>query len=121
MKSKRSKNKIREIAQQEGLDIRQVEDIVNAPFRFTSKIMKEGDIEKVEFSNVRIFRFGIFLVKQGRKKRFIEKGLTKKRQQQKKNEKINRNKKQRSDNFPGSSYDQAVQEAVDEGPDSEEG
>ena len=121
MKSKRSKNKIREIAQQEGLDIRQVEDIVNAPFRFTSKIMKEGDIEKVEFSNVRIFRFGIFLVKQGRKKRFIEKGLTKKRQQQKKNEKLNRNKEQRSDNFPGSSYDQGVQEAVDEGPDSEEG
>ena len=120
MKSKRSKAKIRQIAEQEGLTVKQVEDIVNAPFRFTAKIMASGDKEKVEFSNIRIFKFGLFIVKEGRKRYFRQHKEIIKENLKKKNEKLNRNKKQPSDNFPGSSYNQGVQEAMEQRPVNEE-
>ena len=109
MRSDRTKALIRRIATDEKLDVKQVGDIVNSFFRFTSKTMADGDGENLKFSHIRLFKFGVFKVKEGRRK-----GIEKSR-----NEKSTGNKKWSTNNFSGSSNDQRVQEIVDKGQVSE--
>ena len=66
MKSKRTRDLIRKIAEEENLTIKQIEDIVYSFFRFTSKKIKEGDKYTRTYKPVRLFKFGLFSVKQGR-------------------------------------------------------
>ena len=67
MRSARTKAIIKKIAGDEGLTIKQIEEIVYSFFRFTSKRMKEGNKETYDFKSIRLFKFGIFRVKEGRK------------------------------------------------------
>ena len=66
MRSVKSRAIIRKIAEKENLTIKQVEEIVSSFFRFTHKEMKEGDKYTRSYKPVRLFKFGIFKVKQGR-------------------------------------------------------
>ena len=67
MRSRRTRDLIRKIAEQENLTVKQVEEIVNSFFWFTSKRMKEGDKYTRTYKSIRLFKFGLFNVKQGRK------------------------------------------------------
>ena len=39
-------------------------------FRFTADVMKEGNAKKLEFAQIRLMSWGLFKVKEGRKKHF---------------------------------------------------
>jgi len=66
MRSRRTRDLIRKIAEQENLTVKQVEDIVYSFFRFTSTRIKEGDKYTRTYKPIRLFKFGLFSVKQGR-------------------------------------------------------
>jgi len=70
MRSKRTKNHLEYLAKKYGLKVSQVEEIVEAPFRFFVQIAGEGDKEKLRFDSVRIIKWGLFSVKEGRKEFF---------------------------------------------------
>ena len=117
MRSSRTRNLIRKIAQDEDLTIKQVEEIVYSFFRFTSKSMGEGDRKNLVFDQIRLFKFGVFRVKPGRLNR--EKRIRKRFNE--KNEKLARNRKGGSDNISGSIGNKGVQENLESGPFDEEG
>jgi nucleoid DNA-binding protein len=102
MRSSRTRAIIRKIAEEENLSIKQIDDIVYSFFRFTSKRMKEGDKATYTFKDTRLFKFGTFKVKPGRKN-----------QLRRRDEKLNDYSKRSSDNLSGSSDDQRVQENLD--------
>ena len=66
MTSARSRELIRKIAKDENLTVKQVEDIVYSFFRFTSMRIKQGDKYTRTYKPTRLFKFGLFSVKQGR-------------------------------------------------------
>lgn len=47
-----------------------MEAIAEAPFRFFVKVATEGDRKTMEFHSVRVIKWGLFSVKEGRKKYF---------------------------------------------------
>ena len=67
MRSKRTKTHLENLAKKYGLRLSQVEEIAEAPFRFFAQIASEGDKDKLEFDSVRIIKWGLFSVKEGRK------------------------------------------------------
>jgi len=99
MRSAKTKAIIRKIAEDEGLTIKQIEEIVYSFFRFTSKRMKEGDNFTLTYKAIRLFKFGIFKVKQA--KINYKKGLYH-------NEKSNRDRKRSTENISGSTDDKGV-------------
>lgn len=109
MRSKRTKGIIRKIAEKENLTIKQVEEIVFSFFWFTSKTMKEGDRKNLEFAEIRIFKFGVFKVREGKKKYLSR------------NEKFIRNKARGAEHQSGSLDDKGVQSNLESGPFDEEG
>lgn len=110
MKSIRSRAIIRKVAEKEGLTIKQVEEIVYSFFHFTSKRMKEGDKYTRTYEFIRLFKFGVFRVKQGRVNRL-----------KRRDEKLIRNKEWSPDHISGSVDDKGVQENLESGPFDEEG
>ena len=110
MKSKRTRQLIRKIAQDESLTIKQVDEIVYSFFRFTSKRMSEGDRKNLNFDQIRLFKFGVFKVKEGRRKYL-----------KRRNEKLNNYRKRNADNLSGGSGDKGVQENLESGPFDQEG
>lgn len=105
MRSKRTRALIRKIAEEEGLTIKQVDDIVNSFFRFTVKQMSQGDRKNLEYSSIRLFKFGVFKVKEGRKQYL-----------RRKDEKPFRSTTRRSANQSGSLDDKGVQSNLESGP-----
>ena len=105
MKTQRTKAKIRQIAEAENLTIKQVEDVAFSFFRFASKKMADGDRENLIFNEIRLFKFGVFKVKESRKK-YIKP----------RNEKPDRNKQRDTENISRSDGDKGVQENLDKGP-----
>lgn len=105
MRSRRTKQLIRKIAEQENLTIKQVEDIVFSFFRFTSKRMSEGDITTRTYESIRLFKFGVFKVKEGRRKYLLRK-----------DEKSIRDQERKIGNISGSIDDKGVQENLESGP-----
>ena len=87
MRTKRTRGYIQEVAKNHGVSDAQVERIVESFFRFTAEVMKEGNVQTMDFSDVRIMKWGVFRVKEGRKKFFRELN------EKKKNEESNRNNK----------------------------
>ena len=53
-----------------GLKMEQMQEIAEAPFRFTAQVMSDGNRKLLDFKSVRIMYWGKFLVKEGRKKLF---------------------------------------------------
>ena len=105
MRSRRTRDLIRKIAKDENLTIKQVDEIVNSFFRFTAKKMGEGDRKNLEYSTIRLFKFGVFKVKEGRKK-FLRS----------KDEKLNSYRERSIANNTRSSGDKGVQGNLESGP-----
>lgn len=110
MKSSFTRELIRKIAENEGLTIKQVEQIVNAPFRLTKKLMSEGNRKDLIFATIRVFKFGVFKVKEG-KKIYIRQGY----------EKFNRSPARKIRGRSRSNNDKGVQENLESGPFDKEG
>ena len=61
---------LEEIARKYSIKVSQMEEIAEAPFRFLVQIASEGNRKTMEFDSVRIIKWGLFSVKEGRKKHF---------------------------------------------------
>jgi len=72
MRSRKTKTHIEELAKKYGIKISQMEEIAEAPFKFFVQVASEGNRKTMKFDSVRIMGFGLFLVKEGRKK-FLKK------------------------------------------------
>lgn len=70
MKSKRTRTHLEYLARKYGIELSQAEEIAEAPFRFLFKVMAAGDKENLKFDSVRIIKWGLFSVKEGRKEFF---------------------------------------------------
>ncbi len=70
MRSKRTKTHLENLAKKYGLRLSQVEEIAESPFKFFAQIASEGDKENLIFDSVRIIKWGLFSVKEGRKEFF---------------------------------------------------
>lgn len=70
MRSKRTKEHLERIAKKYNITLIQMEKITEAPFRFFVEVASEGNRQTMEFDSVRILKWGIFSVKEGRKKHF---------------------------------------------------
>jgi len=70
MRSKRTRTHLENLARKYELRLSQVEEIVESPFKFFVKIAGEGDKENLKFGSVRIIKWGLFSVKEGRKEYF---------------------------------------------------
>ena len=112
MRSRRTRQLIREIAQKEGLTIKQVDEIVFSFFRFTSKAMGEGDRQNLEFDQIRLLKFGVFKVKPGRRNR----ELRIRKRFNEKNEKLNSSRKRSATDQSRGTDDKGVQENLESGP-----
>lgn len=111
MRSSRTKAIIRKIAQDEGLTIKQVEEITNSFFRFVVKQMSSGDRWTLTFKDIRLFKFGMFKVTPTKRKHTeaMNPNLIKKR------EKLNRNQRRGPNHLPGGYTDQGVQGNMEPG------
>lgn len=87
MRTKRTRGYIQEVARDHNVSDTQVEKVVESFFRFTAEVMKEGNPQTMDFSDIRIMKWGVFRVKEGRKKFF------RKLNEKNKNEESNRNNK----------------------------
>lgn len=72
MRSKRTKEHLERLAKKHGVKLSQVEEIVESPFKFFVEIAREGDRETMKFDSLRIIKWGLFSVKEGRKEHFIK-------------------------------------------------
>ena len=105
MKSRRTRDLIRKIAEDENLTIKQVEEITNSFFKFTSNQMEEGGKYTGTYNPIRLFKFGIFNAKQGRINRL-----------NRRYERFIRDQNRSFDNLSGSVDDQRVQGNMESGP-----
>jgi hypothetical protein len=70
MRTKRTKGYIDSTAKEHGLKSAQVLEITESMFRFTAQIMTEGNRKLLDFGEVRLMRWGVFKVREGRRKHF---------------------------------------------------
>lgn len=70
MRTKRTRTHIEKVAKEYGITYDQAEEIVESFFRFTAEAMKEGNRKTMDFADIRLLKFGVFRVKEGRKKHF---------------------------------------------------
>ena len=70
MRTKKTKQYLEGIAKEEGLRLSETQEITESFFKFVTQVMGEGNRKTMEFSSIRVFKWGIFKVKEGRKKRF---------------------------------------------------
>lgn len=48
----------------------QVNEVAESMFRFVATVMSEGDTKLLQFGEIRLFKWGVFKVKEGRRKFF---------------------------------------------------
>lgn len=70
MRTKRTRKYLEDIAREENLRLSETQEITESFFKFVTQVMGEGNRKTMEFSSIRVFKWGIFKVKEGRKKRF---------------------------------------------------
>jgi nucleoid DNA-binding protein len=70
LRTKRTKAFLDEIAKEEGLRAGQVQEVTESFFRFVAQVMSEGNRTLMDFSNIRVMKWGVFKVKEGRRKYF---------------------------------------------------
>ena len=78
MRSKRTKEHLEKLAKKYNIKVSQMEQIAEAPFKFFVQIASEGDRETIDFHGVRVIKWGLFSVKEGRKQHFLRINDTKK-------------------------------------------
>ena len=70
MRTKRTKGYIEETATKHGVRPSQVKEIADSMFEFVAEVMSEGERESLNFPEIRLMKWGIFKVKEGRRKHF---------------------------------------------------
>ena len=112
MRSNRTKEIIRKIAEDENLTIKQVEEITISFFRYVVEQIGKESRWTLNFKDVRIFKFALFRVTPSKRKRTedMNQNLIKKR------EKLNRNQSRGPNYLPRSTDNQGVQKDLDKGP-----
>jgi predicted transcriptional regulator len=70
MRTKRTKQYLEDIARDENLRLSETQEITESFFKFVAQVMAEGDRKTMEFANIRVFKWGLFRVKEGRKKHY---------------------------------------------------
>jgi len=70
MRTKRTKNYILETAKEFGLPASKVQEVGESMFRFTAQVMSEGNKKLLDFHEIRLMKWGIFRVREGRRKHF---------------------------------------------------
>lgn len=70
MRTKRTKIYIEETADEHGVKQNQVKEIADSMFEFAAEVMGEGERESLNFPEIRLMKWGIFKVKEGRRKHF---------------------------------------------------
>jgi len=59
-----------ETAVEFGLRSTQVKEIAESMFRFTADVMSEGNKQLLDFHEIRLMKWGLFKVREGRRKHF---------------------------------------------------
>lgn len=59
-----------ETANEHGVRSSQVKDVADSMFDFVAEIMSEGDRKGLNFAEVRLMGWGVFKVKEGRRRHF---------------------------------------------------
>jgi len=59
-----------ETATEHGVRPSQVKDVADSMFEFVAEIMSEGDRKGLNFAEIRLMKWGVFKVKEGRRKHF---------------------------------------------------
>lgn len=70
MRTKRTKEYMNEVAKNHNIRASQVSDVAESMFRFVATVMSEGDTKLLQFGEIRLFKWGVFRVKEGRRKFF---------------------------------------------------
>jgi hypothetical protein len=70
MRTKRTKGYMDEVAKIHGVRTSQVNDVAESMFRFVATVISEGDKKLLQFGEIRLFKWGVFKVKEGRRKFF---------------------------------------------------
>ena len=72
MRTKRTRRYIEETAQEHGLRPSEVQGVAESMFRFVGQVMTEGNRKLMDFGEIRLMGWGVFKVKEGRRKHFEE-------------------------------------------------
>ena len=77
MRTKRTKRYIEETANEHRVKPNQVKEIADSMFEFVAEVMSEGERKSLSFPEIRLMKWGIFKVKEGRRRHFekINKGV----------------------------------------------
>jgi len=59
-----------ETADEHGVKQSQVKEIADSMFEFVAEVMSEGERKSLNFPEIRLMKWGIFKVKEGRRKHF---------------------------------------------------
>ena len=70
MRTKRTREFIDEVAKNNNLRTDEATEIVESFFRFTAEAMADGNKNTMEFDQIRLMKWGVFKVKEGRKNFF---------------------------------------------------
>ena len=70
MRTKRTKGYIEETAQEYGVRPSQVKDVADSMFEFVTEIISEGDRKRLNFPEIRLMKWGIFTVRESKRKQF---------------------------------------------------
>jgi len=70
MRTKRTKGYIEETANEHGVGSNQVKEITDSMFEFVAEVMSEGDRKRLDFPEIRLMKWGVFKVKEGKRKQF---------------------------------------------------
>lgn len=70
MRTKKTKEYIEETAKELGFTPSQVKGVAESMFEHVAEVMSEGDRKRLDFPEVRLMGFGVFRVKEGRRKQF---------------------------------------------------
>jgi nucleoid DNA-binding protein len=70
MRTKRTKQFIEDTATEHGVKPSQVKEVADSMFEFVAEVMSEGDRKSLNFAEIRLMGWGVFRVKEGRRKQF---------------------------------------------------
>jgi len=70
MRTKRTREYIDETATEHGIRSTQVKEITDSMFEFVADIMSDGDRLNLNFPEIRLMKWGVFKVREGRRKHF---------------------------------------------------
>ena len=70
MRTKRTKQYIEDVAKEQHVTPSQVKGVADFMFEFVAESMAEGERKSLDFPEIRVMGWGLFKVKEGRRKHF---------------------------------------------------